>query len=208
MADLGRAALVVSFGLALYALVGGSAAAITRHRRLADSARLALLACFGSTVIASAVLIHALVTHDFSYAYVQAHTSRDLSTVYSLTAFWGGEEGSLLLWLLVLTGYAALAVTLNRKLLKDIVVWVVPVIGGLATFFSFMLVAVASPFTTVTRAVPSGVTSLIAHSRSGRCMLSSATIKSGCTSSSAITLRFSRSRLARSSVASRSGTVA
>ena len=37
---------------------------------------------------------------------------------------------------------------LNRKLLKDIVVWVVPVIGGIATFFSFMLVAVASPFTT------------------------------------------------------------
>ena len=42
---------------------------------------------------------------------------------------------------------------LNRRLLKDIVVWVVPVIGGIATFFSFMLVAVASPFTTVTRTV-------------------------------------------------------
>ena len=153
MADLGRAALVVSFGLALYALIGGTTAAITRQRRLADSARLALLACFGSTVIASAVLVRALVTHDFSYAYVQSHTSRDLSTIYSLTAFWGGQEGSLLLWLLVLTGYAALAVTLNRRLLKDIVVWVVPVIAGIATFFSFMLVAVASPFSTVTRTV-------------------------------------------------------
>ena len=153
MADLGRAALVVSFGLALYAVIGGTTAAITRQRRLADSARLALLACFGSTVIASAVLVRALVTHDFSYAYVQSHTSRDLSTIYSLTAFWGGQEGSLLLWLLVLTGYAALAVTLNRRLLKDIVVWVVPVIAGIATFFSFMLVAVASPFRTVTRTV-------------------------------------------------------
>ena len=61
MADLGRAALVVSFGLALYALVGGTAAAITRQRRLADSARNALIACFGSTVIASAVLVRALV---------------------------------------------------------------------------------------------------------------------------------------------------
>src|SRR6516165_750836 len=153
MADLGRAALVVSFGLALYAVIGGTTAAITRQRRLADSARLALLACFGSTVIASAVLVRALVTHDFSYAYVQSHTSRDLSTIYSLTAFWGGEEGSLLLWLLVLTGYGALAVLLNRKLLRDIVVWVVPVIAGIATFFSFMLVAVASPFNTVTRSV-------------------------------------------------------
>jgi cytochrome c-type biogenesis protein CcmF len=153
MADLGRAALVVSFMLALYALVGGTVAALTRQRRLADSARYALIACFGSTVIASAVLIRALVTHDFTYAYVQSHTSRDLKTIYSLTAFWGGEEGSLLLWLLVLTGYAALAVLLNRKLLRDIVVWVVPVIGGIATFFSFMLVAVASPFQTVPRSV-------------------------------------------------------
>src|SRR5215471_8084849 len=153
MADLGRAALVVSFMLALYALVAGTAAAISRQRRLADSARYALIACFGTTVIASGVLIHALVTHDFTYAYVQAHTSRDLSTIYSLTAFWGGEEGSLLLWLLVLTGYGALAVMLNRKLLRDIVVWVVPVIAGIATFFSFMLVAVASPFDTQTAPV-------------------------------------------------------
>jgi cytochrome c-type biogenesis protein CcmF len=153
MADLGRAALVVSFGLALYALFGGTAAALSRQRRLADSARYALIACFGSTVIASLVLIRALVTHNFTFSYVAAHTSRDLSTVYSLTAFWGGEEGSLLLWLLVLTGYAALAVTLNRKLLKDVVIWVVPVIGGIATFFSFMLVAIASPFTTQPRVV-------------------------------------------------------
>src|SRR5215467_3374200 len=153
MADLGRAALVVSFGLALYALVGGTAAAITRQRRLADSARYALLACFGSTVIASAVLIKALVTHDFTYAYVQAHTSRDLSTIYSLTAFWGGQEGSLLLWLLILTGYGALAVAINRRLLRDLIAWVVPVVGGIATFFAFMLVVVSSPFETQTRAL-------------------------------------------------------
>ena len=72
MADLGRAALVVSFGLALYALVGGTAAAITRQRRLADSARYALIACFGSTVIASGVLVRALVQHDFTFTYVAA----------------------------------------------------------------------------------------------------------------------------------------
>ena len=110
MADLGRAALVVSFGLALYAFIGGAAAAFSRQRRLAESARYALIACFGSTVVASAVLIHALVVHDFTFAYVRQHTSRDLKWIYCVTAFWGGEEGSLLLWLLVLTGYGALAV--------------------------------------------------------------------------------------------------
>src|SRR5947199_2254690 len=153
MADLGRAALVVSLGLAVYALVAGTAAARTNRRRLADSARNALLACFGSTAVAAAVLAAALVRHDFTFTYVANHTSSTLPAIYSLSAFWGGQEGSLLLWLLVLTGYGALAVAVNRRLLKDLVAWVVPVIGGIATFFAFMLVAVSSPFDTQTRAL-------------------------------------------------------
>src|SRR6266851_8142381 len=153
MADLGRAALVVSLGLALYALVAGSAAAVSNRRRLADSARNALLACFGSTAVAAAVLAAALVRHDFSFAYVAAHTSRTLPTIYSLSAFWGGQEGSLLLWLLVLTGYGALAVAINRRLLRDLTAWVVPVIGGIATFFAFILVTVSSPFDLQPRAL-------------------------------------------------------
>src|SRR5579864_1827207 len=151
MADLGRAALVVSLGLALYALIAGTAAARANRRRLADSARNALLACFGSTLVAAAVLATALARHDFSFTYVVSHTNRTLPTIYSLSAFWGGQEGSLLLWLLVLTGYGALAVAVNRRLLHDLVAWVVPVIGGIATFFAFILVAVSSPFDTQTR---------------------------------------------------------
>ncbi|MFL5925949.1 MAG: heme lyase CcmF/NrfE family subunit [Gaiellaceae bacterium] len=153
MADLGRAALVVTLGLVVYALVAGAAAAITNRRRLALSARNALFCAFGSTAVAAAVLAVALVRHDFSFQYVAAHTNRTLSTPYALSAFWGGQEGSLLLWLLVLTGYGALAVALNRSLLRDLIVWVVPVIGGIATFFAFMLVAVASPFATQTATV-------------------------------------------------------
>src|SRR5438067_369683 len=153
MADLGRAALVVSLGLSLYALGAGAIAARENRRRLATSARNALFCAFGSTLVASLVLVTALLRHDFSFRYVAAHTNRTLPTPYALSAFWGGQEGSLLLWLLVLTGYGALAVALNRRLLRDLVVWVVPVLGGIATFFAFMLVAVASPFDTQTAPV-------------------------------------------------------
>src|SRR5471030_1167779 len=153
MADLGRAALVVSLGLALYSFVAGVYAAKTGRRQLADSARNALICCFGSTVVASAVLINALVRHDFTFVYVAAHTGRSLPTRYAISGFWGGQEGSLLMWLLILTGYGALAVALNRKLLRDLIVWVVPVFAGLATFFAFILVAVASPFATQPRAL-------------------------------------------------------
>src|SRR6266511_3136505 len=150
MADLGRAALFVSLGLALYATFVGAWAARTRKRRLADSAANALLAALGSTAVAAAVLLPALVRHDFAFVYVAQHTSTGLPTGYSMSAFWGGQEGSLLLWLLVLTAYAGAAVLINRRRAPDLVALSVPVLGVVSTFFAFMLVAVSSPFATQT----------------------------------------------------------
>ena len=145
MADLGRAALLVTFGLVVYALVAGSFAAWKRRRRLALSAQNALFAAFGTTVVAAAVLFTALARRDFTFQYVAEHTSKSLPLGYALSAFWGGQEGSLLLWLLILSGYSALAVFLNRGA-RDLVVWVVPVLALVATFFAFMLCFVSSPF--------------------------------------------------------------
>ena len=152
MPELGRAALVVTLGLSVYALVAGLAAAHLGRRRLAESAQNALIAAFFTTVVASIVLLAALLRHDFSFAYVARTTSEALPTAYTISAFWGGQEGSLLLWLLVLTGFGAAAVRLNRKWARDLIVWVVPVFAGIAVFFSFLVVAVASPF--VTQAAP------------------------------------------------------
>jgi cytochrome c-type biogenesis protein CcmF len=146
MPELGRAALVITLGLSAYALVAGAAAATLGRRRLAHSARNALIAAFGSTLVASVVLAVAFVRDDFSLTYVADHSSRSLGGIYKLSAFWGGQEGSLLLWLLILTGYSALAVWLNRRRARDLVVWVVPVLAGICVGFSWLLVAVASPF--------------------------------------------------------------
>src|SRR5262245_55439237 len=148
MPELGRAALAIALGLALFATVAGGYAAARRRRRLAASAQNALLASFGATVVAALVLVAALVRRDFSFTYVADHTSRDLPLGYTLSSFWSGQEGSLLLWLLILTGYSAAAVAFGRRAGRDVVVWVVPVLGGVATFFAFLLVAVASPFAT------------------------------------------------------------
>ena len=110
MPELGRAALVVCFGLALYAVVAGFWGAHTRRRRLSRSAQNALVAAFSCTLVASAVLLVALARSDFTFTYVAQHTSRELPTPYKLASFYGGQEGSLLLWLLVLTGYSTAAV--------------------------------------------------------------------------------------------------
>src|SRR5947208_16850390 len=148
MADLGRAALVTAFLLFLYALVGGSFAAWKSRRRLAESAQNALLGSFLATVVAAAVLLAALARHDFSFQYVADHTSRELPLGYTLTAFWGGQEGSLLLWLLVLSGYSVAAVLTARRAGREVLAWVVPTLGLVGTFFAVLLVFVASPFAT------------------------------------------------------------
>jgi len=148
MAELGRAALIVTLGLTAYALVAGAAAAHIGRRRLTLSAQNALVAAFGSTLVASAVLLAALLRNDFSLVYVAQTTSEALPTAYTISAFWGGQEGSLLLWLLVLTGFGAAAVRLNRGWARDLVVWVVPIFAAVALFFSFLVVVVASPFAT------------------------------------------------------------
>ena len=147
MALLGRAALLLSFGLVAYALVGGSLAAWKRRRRLALSAQNALVASFVTTLVAAIVLLIALGRRDLSFVYVAQHTSHSLPLGYALSAFWGGQEGSLLLWLLVLTGYASLAVLLNRRS-RELIAWTVPVLGGIAVFFALMLCFVSSPFAT------------------------------------------------------------
>src|SRR5213596_1000944 len=148
MADIGRAALVTSFLLLMYALVAGSLAAWKGRRRLAESAQNALIGSFGATVVASAVLLAALARHDFSFQYVADHTSRELPLGYTLTAFWGGQEGSLLLWLLVLSGYSVAAVLTARRVDREVLAWVVPTLGLVGTFFALLLVFVASPFAT------------------------------------------------------------
>ena len=148
MPELGRAALVLCLGLSLYATVAGALAARERRRRLAVSAQNALIAAFGAAAVAAAVLLTALARHDFSFTYVADHTSRKLPTLYTLAAFWGGQEGSLLLWLLVLLGYSTAAVYFNRIAAREVIAWVVPTLGLVASFFALLLVAVASPFQT------------------------------------------------------------
>ncbi len=147
MSELGRAALFVCLALALYATVAGVLAARERRRRLAVSAQNALIASFGAALVASVVLVVALLRHDFSFTYVADHTSSRLPWYYCLSAFWGGQEGSLLLWLLVLSAFSAVAVFLQRRA-QDLIAWVVPILGVTGTFFAFLLVAVTSPFAT------------------------------------------------------------
>ncbi len=153
MALLGRAALLLALGLVVYAAVAGGLAAYRGRRRLLESARNAYYAAFASALVASLVLLGALARGDFRFTYVAEHTSRELPLRYALSAFWSGQEGSLLLWFLVLTGAGSAALVLNRKLTRDVLPWTAPILGGVSAFFAIVLVFVASPFATQTAPV-------------------------------------------------------
>ncbi|HEU5216846.1 MAG TPA: cytochrome c-type biogenesis CcmF C-terminal domain-containing protein [Gaiellaceae bacterium] len=148
MAELGRDALLGTLALALYAAVVGGYAAARGHRALGQSARNALLAAFATTAVACGVLVLAFAREDFSLVYVAQHSSRELPLPYALAALWSGESGSLLLWLLVLTGMSAVAVLCNRPLVADVLPWTVPILGGISAFFVLVPVLAASPFAT------------------------------------------------------------
>src|SRR2546430_9712356 len=144
MAPLGRAALLVAFGCLTYAAIAGGIAAARRRRRLALSARNALLAAFGATAVATAVLVTALLRHDFTFTYVAEHTSAALPARYRLSALWGGQEGSLLFCLLVLTGSSRVAVLVARRLGPDLLAWVVPILGPTGPSVAFLVLGVAT----------------------------------------------------------------
>ena len=108
----------------------------------------ALFAAFGAAAVASLVLLIALASRDFSLTYVSRSTSRELPLGYTLASFWSGQAGSLLLWFLVLTGAGSAAVALNRRLVREMLPWTVPILAGVGTFFAFLLVVVATPFAT------------------------------------------------------------
>jgi cytochrome c-type biogenesis protein CcmF len=154
MTTVGRVALYLVFALAVYATVMGVLAGRRRDRRLTRSARNAFVAAFACTLVAVVALEHALVEHDFSLAVVAQHTSRALPLRYTLSALWASQEGSLLLWLAVLTGAASLALHQNRHRNRELVPWVAAVLGGIGIFFAGMAAFVSSPFAHVSGAVP------------------------------------------------------
>jgi cytochrome c-type biogenesis protein CcmF len=111
--ELGHFALIVALGFALMQGVLPLIGAARGHGTLIALARPAARAQFVFIALAYAALSNAFVANDFSVLYVAQHSNSALPLVYRLTAVWGGHEGSILLWVLILAGWT-LAVTEKR----------------------------------------------------------------------------------------------
>ena len=109
------------------------------------------------TAVAAVVLEAALLTHDFSLAYVAEHT--DLSTPISLVAagFYGGQEGSLLYWTLILCLLGTASVVTASRLGVRLTAYATGILASIVTFFLFVLAVVASPFDLLSVTPPDGL---------------------------------------------------
>jgi cytochrome c-type biogenesis protein CcmF len=149
VAALGRFGLLAGLILAAYAVAAAWLGARTRRPELVASAVRAVSMTAALEVLAAGVLGGALLRRDYSFAYVSSHVRDTQAVWYNLTSFWGGMEGSLLLWALILSAYSLAVIRSIGHERPRLLPGVVGVCATVSAFFLFMVTAVASPFSTV-----------------------------------------------------------
>jgi cytochrome c-type biogenesis protein CcmF len=146
VAELGSGVLIVALLLSLYGFAVALIGAWRNIPELVDSAVRATWGVAILVVVASGTLLTAFITHNFRLEYVAGRSSRDMPMGYVLSAFWGGQEGSLLYWATVVTVLSAIAITMHRKRDRALIPYVLATSFAVKIFLLVVLTAVTSPF--------------------------------------------------------------
>ena len=144
--ELGHLALILAF---LIALIQGVFPIVGAHRGHAGWIALARPAAqtqFALVLFSFACLMQAFVANDFSVAYVAGHSNSKLPTMYRASAVWGGHEGSLLLWVLMLNGWTLAVSLFSRQLPQAMVARVIGVLGLVSAGFLMFMLFTSDPF--------------------------------------------------------------
>jgi cytochrome c-type biogenesis protein CcmF len=146
MAVVGRIALALALVVALYG-VGASVYGARRARRdWVDSGRRAVYALAAILTVAIAILEVAFLSNDFGYDTVAATSSTTTPLLYRASALWSSQQGSLLLWVWLLSIWSSVAIYITRNRLRDVVPYATAVLLGFGAFFAGLLVFFDSPF--------------------------------------------------------------
>ncbi len=144
--ELGQVALVLALILALVQSVAPLWGSYTGNRVLMSLAKPAVTGQLVFAAIAFGALTYAFVTHDFSVAFVAGHSNSELPVFYRYGAVWGGHEGSLLLWILVLAIWSVLVAVFSRQMPERFVARVLGVLGVVAVGFLSFTLFTSNPF--------------------------------------------------------------
>ncbi|WP_217922000.1 heme lyase CcmF/NrfE family subunit [Miltoncostaea oceani] len=156
MSILGRAALLLALAAAVYVVYAALRSRRPGGRAWEASAERAVYAVCAFTTLAVVTMWVALATDAFELRNVAEYTSSTLGWQFKLTALWGSQAGSLLLWAWILTVFSAIVVRTNRDRNRLLMPVVMAVLMGIAIFFLLLLSFVTSPFETLAQVPAEG----------------------------------------------------
>jgi len=146
LADVGAGALLAGLVLAAFSTLLSFWAGRQENAAMVQVGRRAFYAAAAMVLLASVVLEAALLTHDFSLVYVVEHSDLATPTPLIAAGFYGGQEGSLLYWTLVLGLLGSASLVTSASLGARLAGYAAGVMAAIVTFFLVVLVLVASPF--------------------------------------------------------------
>ena len=152
--ELGHYALFLAIALAVCQVIlplRGAAIGNTVYMQLS---RYTAWGQFCVVGLAIATLAYAFITNDFSVAYVAENSNSRLPLIYRFCAVWGAHEGSLLLWVFILTGWMAAVSVFSKQLPEEICARVLAVLAIIAIGFYLFLLTTSSPFIRILPNVP------------------------------------------------------
>src|SRR5918998_127116 len=147
MPGVGSPCLFAGLLTALYAAGASLYGARTGRREFVVSGRRAIYCLAGLSVAATVLLQAAFLRSDFSFKLVAEGSSTDTPTFYKVTAMWATQDGSLLLWALLLSIFTSAVLFLTRNALREIAPYATAVLGVVAGFFLLLMVGWENPFT-------------------------------------------------------------
>jgi cytochrome c-type biogenesis protein CcmF len=149
MSLVGRAALLVALAAAIAAVVLALGSRRPGRRVWMQGGERAVYGVFAATTVGILTMWTALLTSDFTLRNVADYSSTTLGWPFKISALWGSQAGSLLLWAWILSAFAALCVLVNRRRNRELMPIVIGVLMGIAVFFGVLLSFITSPFETL-----------------------------------------------------------
>ena len=154
MATLGSYTLLAAFVACAYAIAVSVAGARRRSLRMVESGIGAFYVVTALMTLASSIIIHAFVTQNYNIRYVDQYSDSVQPLFYKITSYWGGLDGSIMFWVFLLSVFGAIAVRTNRERQRELIPYVVAVIGVVQLFFLFVMIVHKDPFATYLTTVP------------------------------------------------------
>jgi len=142
--------------LAVYGLVA-SVLGVRRDRPLlVESARTTAFSLLAVVAAANGAMLAAILSNDFAIKYVAENSSRATPTFFKVLSLWSADEGSLLLWNLVLAGYIAAVAFRFRRRKPETFPWAMAVMYAVSAFYLVLVLGPTRPFATLASAPPDG----------------------------------------------------